>query len=702
MKAFAIGMHRFWFFPVLFLLANGIAAQGQPLVDFSSLPKTKNLYHIKAPASKKSLALYQQFQKKIPEPRLINKDDSLWLFIGDGIVPAKKFFSRRRDGFALEIISFDQYQCENEIYTTYPCRRNRNSLLSGTVLKPFFRKYILRHLLPSDAKTKPVDFLINIGPAPKNRKEIPDQVNLLVLKRRRVVDVWHFNTICAEPIMMFQPILPLIDLKETIKQVNYQPSLSCDTLKMFIPFERNDISIPSIYTDHLRYFVSRPNREIIHAQVMAYASVEGSSVVNRKLYSLRAEPLLRIIREHADTTTMISENTKENWNLFFRQIKNTPDTFLIDLDTIQIRKFVNDTAYSGHFDSILDQERYSSVMVISRPKVGEINIDSFAVDEYGKITETALKNYGSGKWNGFPPRVKTRLADIQLFLFQRYLNGKIPYQTIQKLTLKTDLTEKNSKEKLFEPLLFNRLYFEYLHFKDRMDHDSVLQYLRQLRKYREISPAVLYNYHAMLINHGSESLGHFSELQADLTRMENSQLDMLSLDKLRLYLYHQYAIRCYDPFSSILRAKARASNMFLFRYYSKEKDSRKRILVANHLVAFDMYKQALDMLQPLVSGILPDHEAVKLRLLILYSSWHGKKAGDFYDELMKSAEILSPQEWCGLFTNTCGLNFQLLDYEPLWALYCKKKTEAIPELLTDNDIEGPMSSTGLLTYFDLK
>ena len=101
-----------------------------------------------------------------------------------------------------------------------------------------------------------------------------------------------------------------------------------------------------------------------------------------------------------------------------------------------------------------------------------------------------------------------------------------------------------------------------------------------------------------------------------------------------------------------------------------------------------MFKQALDMLQPLVSGSSPDHAAVKLRLLILYSSWHGKKAGNYYDELMKSADILSPREWCGLFTNSCGLNFQLLDYEPLWELYCKKKSEDTPELLT--------------SYFELK
>jgi hypothetical protein len=321
-------------------------------------------------------------------------------------------------------------------------------------------------------------------------------------------------------------------------------------------------------------------------------------------------------------------------------------------------------------------------MVISRPKVDEATIDSFAVNEYEKIVELALKNYGSGKWNEFPSKVKARLANIQLFLFQRYLNGKISYQTIQNLPVKTDLMERNSNVRLFEPLLFNRLYFEYLQFKNRMDQRSMLQYLSQLRKYKDISPAVLYNYHTLLINQGSEPIDHLSELQADLARMETAGLDTLSLNKLRVYYHHQMAIHCYDPFSSKLRNKARASNMFLFRYYSKEKDSRKRILIANHLLAFDMFKQALDMLQPLVSGSFPDHEAVKLRLLILYSSDHGKKAGSNYDELMKSAGILSPREWCDLFTNSCGLNFQLLDYEPLWELYCKKKAELATELVT--------------------
>lgn len=666
---------------MLYLLMNCNILEGQTAFDFASLPNTKNSYRIKAPARVKSLLAYQQFMKKNPEPRLINNNDSLYLSLSDGILPAVKFFRRRRDGFALEVVSFDQYNCNNGLYGTFQCRRNGTGIFAGDVHNPLFKKYIFRHLISTDSKLKPIDFLINIGSVPQNPAEIPFQLNLLVLKRRRVVDVWHFSNLCADPVMAYQPTLPLFDLEETIKKVNYQPRLKYDTLRMFIPFERNDVSIPSNYMDHLRYFVSRADREIIRAQITAYASVEGTPDINRKLYLQRAEPLLKIIKEFADTSTMVIENIRENWDLFFRQIKNTPDTFLLDLDTVQIRKYVNDTIYGRRFNAILDQQRYTLIIVIGKPRVNNTNIDSFAVAEYETLTETSLKNYYSGKWNEFPSKVKAHLANIQLFLINRFLSGNIPYQTIEHLTLNKELMVRNSKEKLFEPMVFNKLFFEYLHFKDEMDFRTIFQYLDQLRKYKDISPSVIYNYYAILINQGTDLFDHMIDLKVDISQMENAGLDTIWLDKLRLFYHHQNAIRYFQPLSSKVRGKARTSNLFLFKYYSKEIDDKKRILISRHLVAFDMYKQALEMLKPLVTRKVPDVEAIKLRLLILYSSYHGKKPDDFYKELMDAAEILPSREWCNLFTNACGLNFQLLDYQPLWILYCKKQSELMPDLL---------------------
>ena len=675
------GLIRLCLLGMLYLFMNCTRLEGQTAFDFASLPNTQNSYRIKAPARVKSILAYQQFMKKNPEPRLINNNDSLYLSLIDGILPAVKFFRCRHDGFALEVVSFHQYNCNNGLYSTFQCRRNGTGIFAGGVHKPFFKKYIFRHLLNTDSKLKPVDFLINIGPVPQNPTEIPLQLNLLVLKRRRVVDVWHFNNLCAEPVMAYQPTLPLFDLEKTIKKVNYQPRLDYDTLRMFIPFERNEVSIPSNYLDHLRYFVGKADREIIRAQIMAYASVEGTPDINRKLYLQRAEPLLKIIKEYSDTSTMVIENIRENWDLFFRQIKNTSDTFLLDLDTVQIRKYVNDTIYGRRFNAILDQQRYTSIIVIGKPRVNKTNIDSFAVAEYNTLAKISLKNYYSGKWNEFPPKVKAHLANIQLFLINQFLNGNILYKTIEQLTLNKELLARNSKEKLFEPMLFNKLFFEYLHFKDEMDFRTSFQYLDQLSKYKDISPAVKYNYYALLINQGTDFFNRMNELKVDISQMENAGLDTILVDKLRLFYHHHNAIRYFQPLSSKVRNKARASNMFLFKYYSKEMDDKNRILISRHLVAFDMYKQALEILQPLLIRKSPDVEAIKLRLLISYSSYQGKKSDDFYKELMDAAEILPSAEWCNLFTNACGLNFQLLDYRPLWILYCKKKSELIPDLL---------------------
>jgi len=101
-------------------------------------------------------------------------------------------FRNKKDGLALEFITFEDYFSDS-VYFTKPALRNNTCIFNGYVTKPRYKKEITL-IAKSQLAGRQGDFFVYSETIPEKIKNFPFQVNLLVLNNNRIIDRIHFRT----------------------------------------------------------------------------------------------------------------------------------------------------------------------------------------------------------------------------------------------------------------------------------------------------------------------------------------------------------------------------------------------------------------------------------------------------------------------------------------------------------------------------
>ncbi len=630
-------------------------------------PHKRHAYNIKYPAKEKDIVLYNRIRKRaFGNSRYYSNNNRLYLRLRN-YNAADYFFKNRKDGLIMEYVPFYLYS-QKDLYHNYPTRKNNECIFNGFVSEPTYKKEIVGNKRKVKRKSRP--FTVNLGKIPNNNSDSLNEINVLILKRNRIVDVIYFQHSCGEMINYF-PNIDYIDLPFKVHETNYTPVPEKDSFFLKVNFERNKTEVDSTVINEIKNFLSRRSYKPLYAYITAYASVEGPSSINTELYKKRAENISEIFKNHSSENFPVKILTKENWRLFNKQIKNTEYDFLTEKDTSYIKKFLQLEQPLADLDKKLYAQRYLSVKIVSEEIITNENLNSYAIKEYNKLTEPYL-NSQKRYYNKFiSDQTKAKLEHIQHFLFERYLNNELDYSVIESLPVNIDSRKLQDKNR------YNQLEINYLLFK--LNHTNLTELekyeiYKTLNGYNNIDPNYKINNFVWQLNdrlHNNEVIEtKFLESINNLIKKIKTPIDRKVIDELELYYHIKTLQLAYyeNPFDDF--ADFKNSLRFIFNYYNSiEIDSQTAISVSKFFELLRSYSYATEILEPFINNDISNPEIIKQYIRLLFTNIEVSNSEKYYELLFWAHKKLNKSDWCSLFTDTCRINFQILDYAPLYRFF---------------------------------
>ncbi len=307
--------------------------------------------------------------------------------------------------------------------------------------------------------------------------------------------------------------------------------------------------------------------------------------------------------------------------------------------------------------------------------------DSCAVVEYLKLFSLLSSVLQQGDDNFMlMSRINSRMDSIQNYLFSRFFEGKMDFSTIEALPAL--MTDDKGNFQRFQPLAqlyYHRMIFRYHYLRDEFTDTEFQKTNEMMRSFRNPLPTAQYNYYAMHFREmnegitGNITLANLREISNIIQRIEG-QIPSDYLDSLKVFYHFQRVLKYYADGMFEYR-RMYLSLKYIHEYYKSHYLSPEgRVKLSRFFIHLRLYDFAYEAILP-AAGFHPYYkEAFILYLKLYYSGLIQleSKTG-YYTNILNASDILSTEEWLGLFEGSCRINFQLLEHEPLRDLYCAKK-----------------------------
>jgi uncharacterized protein YkwD/outer membrane protein OmpA-like peptidoglycan-associated protein len=641
-------------------------------------PERRYDWGINPKPSRDILDNYKKRGRIINTMGIIIRNDSVFV-VFNNVRKAETLFQGKTDGLALEIIPNSYYSCATK--SRLPIRREEEFTVKGEILQPVYRDYLLEKV--KDQKRKPKVDLRYIASIPKDYVGKDYSINLIVLVSNRIADIVTIN---HPPAKVFDVSLSLSPAKDKFPSADlYIPRLRRDTLMLRVYFEQNKSDIMPFVGKQIRNWVQ--DKEIQRAAVYAYASVEGTERINRALSERRANEMIVFFNPSDGKPVVPTVITRENWFDFFRDVKDSKYNFLTNLDTNQIRNYVNDKVNSRELEPILARQRFTDLKILAYKIVNDVSIDGLAISEYNNLYNQIKKECANQPLPcAASLTLLQRMELVQLFLLNRNIIGRVSWENLDKLPIGTLGGDFDINSEPLAKLYYNKYRFILSNRGENLSHIDSLHILSELNKFPFPDPIIAYNYFVTLTRIGDKyqfqpfyQQKTLNEIQGLISKLEQISFNDTIVNEIRLF-YHfkkveqEYFINRLGDFETILKP----SLDFIAGYYKQNSPTLNFAKdLSMFFSAFQRYDDAMQIIEPFAVGNPRDNEAFTLYIKYFYANPRVKQSTDFYQLLKDASDILNQKEWCNLFRGKWPINIQVLDHEPLFITHCRMCKSAI-------------------------
>ncbi len=647
---------------------------------------------------------------------------------------AKKLFRGCKSGITFETVNFEDYTTKK--YHETPTRRNQRNLFNGKLSKPRYRRELFKEAKKNEKrerfeifgiktpfKKNPKNFIIREQPSRNGQVD-----NLIIIKRKRVYRIFISNLIHYEFFdFPFAQIPYYNDFKKTNYPLNANKdsmNIYRDTLELTIRFQKNKHHVNEKHLQPILEYIKNTDAKITHANIRAYASIEGTIEQNEKLYKKRAANFLEIFKSVSDSGMIMTVNTNENWEMFFEQIPSTKYAFLKKKKKKDVKKYINKNAKKRDVENLLAEQRYAYIQLITRKdEIIEFDKNQYnhnMINKYNfgllKVREKRLSN---------KRKVVDDLLKMQASFFTGYINGDVTAATIRLMNTEQLYNSIIYKNRDFAELIYNDLIFKYFYFEEKMSKKEFYNKIQKLGNLKEKSSAVgnfkriprnklmkkiIHNNQVFLLNNIDEytsklirdktmSFAEKGNPEAEQIRFKNEKekkenwlaQKVIVLNEILLFsqnakkfnitkniidsltaFYNVYMIKSMYNKSYIKYKKTIDKKLtFIYKYFVKNKvlSDEEHIKFAKYFLAFEKNKWIEKLLKPIIFCENPNYEAYILYLKFkVYTSISDAKIFEIFCD---AKQILTKKEWCDIFTDSHHFDFQILDKGRLRYLYCK-------------------------------
>jgi len=597
----------------------------------------------------------------------------------------------RKDGLALEFVTYAPLDCGNPEFYTKPSRRNKQSVLSGTVIEPKYRKdlkkgfkkakykWYYRNRRKGEAKS----FLGKLGKMPKDMEGFVE-VNVLVIHKGQVCRTLHYTNVCGENIAdsfaldLVAPLVPYPLEEQTGQKV----------LEFSIPFERGKSTYN--YADIAPFLgsLNETTFTLDSANIQAFASVEGTTSINEQLLKGRAQSILAVFDSVKSEGYTANVSADENWDLFATQIANQPKyKEWQELSQQEIKTKLEDPKVVEKLEPLLKVQREAKIALHLHYIVPKEELADYLVQ---KIADMFIQTENG--WYASPDSTdRLKHLQYQIYLlateghaglghldaltaFWENMRGLREQQTYIKVALGVyDLNDPS------EELLADLAASTDLANSQFITKYNYLQVLMHFLMKKDVLLQPVPKMESLIAELGNEGIdpnligidsAEFSKLgpEAKLGATQYSQKTQM---RRLLYISLMNHYRVDGPFRD--DALLNTYSKTLASYTKKSNPDLDEIYrVASFLVFHAQNGIAFEMLDYFTAQGVFNDATLGLEAKLAYyhiEEYHDPAFGLF---LLELESMMETQNWCNLFVGECNISFQVLDQEMVRKKYCEK------------------------------
>lgn len=611
----------------------------------------------------------------------------------------QKVIQDRYDGFAVEIVYFEDYICENPAYYSNPSRRNNQCKLNGELLEPLFKPDLIKgykkrkekedvkflsYVFKADTvqffkrlktfETSRFDseyFEIKLGKTPKNPKGIWGY-NLVLIQNKQICQTLYFTNYCGEVFfdsLMINPELPHYNsefhFKEEESELDFQ-----------IRFEKNKSDFTKEDINPFLTEVAKINYDIDSIRITAYSSVEGDSILNHRLQRRRAENLIQVLKNKQDQEVPTFIHIATNWEHFYNNIPNSEQTkHLINQPRDSIKAFLEKNKENEAIESILAQERKGKINLYYHVPIDSTNLEYYIYRSFQQLSDTI--NESKDSLNVLNALMS--FDSLYQYVFHLVETDRFPASIFGQITLPSDVGR-------YLPLLAHVMNTSYVYKEQSLVNKygtDLTQTYESLILNAEIAknyPEVIYNYCWHKTNEliqkekvEIEEIQNIFNVLEYLNQYYNSKKSNKDkIDHINLNLnYLLMSIFKTDP---MMHSDEALKMLYQIQKFYEDNDmvTNERMLeLARGHVYFSNISTANDLL-----NTMPNYELAKAYYLVLkFQHYDGENQDEYYNDLIASFKKIDSEIWCNLFLNHCAIPFQVFDHEELRDLFCEECLE---------------------------
>jgi outer membrane protein OmpA-like peptidoglycan-associated protein len=602
---------------------------------------TRDSYDIKVArhddVTRRCGSINQKLEKLPAEVQFASKviGDSIFLVFND-VKLFWQFFESKKDGFAIDIVNKDQFQCDNIQ------RLSGSYTHKGYLLPPVYRDEIRKriHYLNNDV------VYVFAGLVPKQFDKTKIETNHMLLQDQyqcsytTIINVgghaWNML-----PMGLYYDTLNNEKLEEQYKDLS-------KTLKFVIPFAKNTSvykkeDIKPLY-DSLRL----TDYAITDIHIKAFTSVEGSLERNIKLQDERAQSIVDAMQSFQSESIQSQISSNENWVEFLDAIAKTSSAYLGQMSKDEVKDALKDPKLAEKLEPVLAKERKAIIELVLEKRIS-----------YLKATAGELKTY-------FSQNINKKNID-EAMLLQQIIFHKIDRKELPS-TFLTELDVPKSVE--YGGLLMNRVAFDYEH-----NNRDVLDALNAFTELNELlggNPKIDYNICALRLKAWVKlkTLPGTDPLKAKIESLRKSIIPAALVTRL-LINYHiifsevNYAMGNYADREKSIR--------YVFDTYKKipmnDDDLVGLALFMSYNSRFD---QAALVLEPRIKALDASEDLLFYYVILTISKQKYLSSGGYRTFLLNVVNS-NKSRFCQLFypVSQGGLSFQVLENSFLKKTWCE-------------------------------
>ncbi len=572
------------------------------------------------------------------------KDNYVYLEY-DNLKELKTLLKRSKDGFAIDIIQRDQYQCDKANIM------DNNLISKGILLKPWFSKKLLKKNEREDDSNSFLGPISKIKGKYEKAFENGYELNLLVVQSKMICKTIEqtFTDEGDQASLTKLNVYP--DTSIAGDADAWKPDVDKQFLEFRIPFEVNKFNYE--YKD-IKPFIdalNEPEFVVTDIFIEAHSSLEGDSSINSRLQKNRAESIVKAIQgsklsKKTDLLKQENITTTDSWEIWQEQVKGKPQyAEWAKMTKLEVKAALRKSENLALFDSLLDAQRFALVkMEVTYDITGSKELP-FVISQLKKAIEKKDANLA---------------LRIQKYGVKQVLTGKYAANEFVNMDI--------PKTAQFVTLEVNRIFMDTKFLKKGEMDESLIAKFDSLYKMAPENSFAAFNKYLMTIKFSEiENAKQVAELQKGINALYGGKITPKYVDALNL----EYQFKIIARFDTVEAGQeiVNAAIEKIRKIYNIETSTWQNSLKLGYIfIKHKDYDFACKIMGPFL-----DDKDVGVNLVYAYiSSACHNRANIFtpdFRKAMSRAKEMDESRYCDLFGNP-NLTFQVLDHPLIKEEFC--------------------------------